>query len=51
MKVDGYFGEATENAVKSFQKNRPALENEPSGVVTYLMKQLLDPWIEPSWGG
>nr|MBQ4456364.1 peptidoglycan-binding protein [Clostridia bacterium] len=51
LRVDGYFGEATENAVIHFQKENPMLEDEPRGVVTYLMKQLLDPWIEPSWGG
>ena len=49
--VDGYFGKATEDAVIRFQNANPMLINEPRGVVTYLMKQLLDPWIEPAWGG
>ena len=48
--VDGVFGDETEKAVILYQRQRRILHDEPPGVVTYLMMQVLGPWTE-DWGG
>ena len=47
---DGYFGQDTEKAVMKYQYDHPELRNEPRGIVTILMKELLGPW-EEEWVG
>ena len=48
--VDGVFGDETEKAVILYQRQHRILHDEPPGVVTYLMMQVLGPWTE-DWGG